>query len=68
MATRGIFLVADDEKVCCNCTHFMQYYLLNSKTREWKAYHEGLCLFTKGRNRKPTQTACKYFEWNQDRE
>ncbi len=62
MATRGIFLVADDEKVCCNCKHFIQYHLFNAKTEEWQIYHEGLCLFTKHKHKKSTQAACKHFE------
>ena len=62
MVTRGIFLVADDEKVCCNCKHFIQYYLFNARTEECQIYHEGLCLFTKHKHRKSTQAACKHFQ------
>ena len=66
MATRGIFLIADDEKVCCNCKHFWQHYIYDKNflgDYTYIACYAGHCVKPRVKNRKPKYKACEHFEW-----
>ncbi len=61
--TRTLF-VAEDEKVCCNCKYFVQFYTLYSYHQDnfFTACNAGYCVQKRMKNRKPKQKVCEHFE------
>ena len=57
-----LFYIEEEEKVCCNCKHFVQHYTYNENSKAFIICNAGHCIKFRTRNKTPKHKACEHFE------
>lgn len=59
-----LFDVAEDERVCLNCKHFIQHYIPGGfpYLENLVPINCGVCVYARRRHRKALQKGCEHWE------